>query len=193
MCTGAPPGRVAAPQHRAVPPAPLPCPMPSCLCHVHLDSSTARGWGVLPDSWGSARCQVGWRCVCLAETLPGLVPQKHGLLHVSGSAGGEDSRRALHASRGGCCFMCCPGAHRFVEAHPMRPLQGRFQIQQDRFAGNLSLCSQSKSSGRRQKQLSFRQTSAEAGDCPELPAVQQQLEAFWKRLFAMPLAMATAQ
>lgn len=170
MCTGAPPGRAAAPHHRAVPPAPLPCPTPSCQCHVHLDFSTARGWGVLPDSWGSAGCQVGWRCVCLPETLPGLVhPKSTGCCRCWGA---QEARTAgghcmpQEAAAASCGALEHTGLWKPI---PIRPLQGHFQIQQDRFAGNLSLCPQSKSSGKRQKQLSFRQTSAEARGLPRAP------------------------
>lgn len=56
------------------PPAPPLCSIPSCLWHVipAVPDSGVR----FPDRQGSAGCQVGWRCVCVAETLPGLVHPK---------------------------------------------------------------------------------------------------------------------
>lgn len=97
--------------------------------------------------------------------------------------------------------MRCPGAHRFVETHPIRPLQGHFQIQQDRFAGNLSLCPESKSSdspvwgGDKSNPLSDKHLQR-PGDCPELHAAQLQLKGCWEGclpcLWPRPLLSATS-
>lgn len=76
---------VAAPNHKGIAPAPLLCPIPSCLWHVHLDPSTAWGWGALPGaSWG--RGVSVWLKLC-----QGLCTQKCRLLPASGNMGGEDS------------------------------------------------------------------------------------------------------
>lgn len=168
------------------------CPIPSCLWHVHLDSSTAPGLGCTPQMGGGAPAarQGGGVSVWL-KLCQGLgTPKEQGASSV-----GEHRRRgqqqALRACRDGCYFMCFPGAHRFVETHPIRPLQSHFQIQQDRFAGNSSLCPQSKSSdtpvGRGDKSNSLSDKHLQRlGDCPELPAVQQQLEACSKGCLPCP-------
>lgn len=67
------------PQHTRQPPA---------LLHHPIPSHTAAA-----GSQHCSRCQVGWRCVCLLDTVP--APPKS--MRCCQRWGGEDRSRALHA------------------------------------------------------------------------------------------------
>lgn len=112
---------VADPNHKGIAPAPLLCPSPSPLPHPILPVACAPGSQHCLGLGCTPRCQLGWRCVCLAETLPGLVHPKVQAAAGVREHGRRGQQQGLHAWRDGCCFKCCPGAHKFVETHPIRP------------------------------------------------------------------------